>query len=157
MKKFLLALDPSSHSRRAAEVLAEVVAQLCGAQVLLVTVIGSWPAAIEPPEAGQALPPGGEVHGDEDAQAEFAQAQAFLQEISRLLAASGIAQERQRLFLLPQQRGVARDLLELAASEECDTIVVGRRNLSRVQSLLLGSVSAAIVQNASGRSVWVIE
>jgi nucleotide-binding universal stress UspA family protein len=97
------------------------------------------------------------VHGDEDLQAELARAQAFQQEISRLLSASGIEQERQRVFLLPQERGVARDILELADREECDTIVVGRRNLSRVQSLLLGSVSAAIVQNASGRSVWVVE
>lgn len=157
MKKFLLALDCSPHSRRAAEALAEVAGCIPGSEVLLLAVISRWPVSVEPGQADKPLPAPDEVHGDEDPQFELAQAQAMLQEIFQLFLDHGVGEERLQCLLKPQRRGVAREVLELAASEGCDTIVIGRRNLSKVQSLLLGSVSAAIVQQASGRSVWVIE
>jgi nucleotide-binding universal stress UspA family protein len=157
MKKFLLALDLSPHSRRAAEALAGVAGFIPDSEVLLLAVISRWPSTVKPGLADAPLPTPGEVHGDEDAQSELAQAQAMLKEISQLFTDHGVGEERLRRLLKPQERGVAKDVLELAASEGCDTIVIGRRNLSKVQSLLLGSVSAAIVQQATGRSVWVVE
>lgn len=156
MKKILLALDPSPQSQRAAVTVAEVVRHLPSCEVLL-AVISQCPPDLRPPLADVQLPMAGEVHGDVDALAELAEGQVLLREISLLFLQRGVAAERVRRILQPKIRGVARDLLDLAASEDCDTIVVGRRDLSKVQSLLLGSVSTAIVQNAVGRSVWVVE
>lgn len=75
MKKVLHALDPSPHSHRAAETLAEVVRYLPSCEVLLLAVISQCPVNLSPPLADVQLPPAGEVHGDVDALAELAEAQ----------------------------------------------------------------------------------
>lgn len=157
MKQFLLALDPSPQSRRAAEYLAEVAGPLPGCEVLLVMVLSRWPVAVPAPVGDQPLPTAGEVHGDEDARQELAAAQAFCAEISQLFIAGGLDQTRVRRLILPQERSVAQTIIAMAENSGCDTIVVGRRNLSKVQSLLLGSVSADLVKQAVGRTVWVVE
>ncbi len=157
MKSILLALSPSPQSRHAAEVLAGVVKHLPDSEILLLTVIPQWPEGVGLISADTPLPPAGEVHGDLDRRAELIAAQALLREMSLLLREQGVAEQRLRRLIRPQVNGVARDVLEVAEQEGCDTIVVGRRNQSKVQSLLLGSVSSAIVQNAVGRSVWVVE
>lgn len=157
MKKFLLALDPSPQSRRAAEYLAEVAGPLPGCEVLLVMVLSRWPVAVPPPVGDEPLPAPGEVHGDEDAQRELAAAQAFFAEMSQLLMRSGFDETRVKRLIVPQERSVAQAIIAMAESTGCDTIVVGRRNLSKVESLLLGSVSADLVKQAVGRTVWVVE
>lgn len=157
MKKFLLALDPSPQSRRAAEYLAEVAGPLPGCEVLLVMVLSRWPVAVPAPVSDEPLPTPGEVHGAEDAQREMAAARAFIVEMSRLLLRSGLDQARVKRLIVPQERSVAQAIIAMAESTGCDTIVVGRRNLSKVESLLLGSVSADLVKQAVGRTVWVVE
>lgn len=157
MKKFLLALDTSPQSRRAAEYLAEVAGPLPGCEVLLLMVLSRWPVAVSAPVADQPLPAPGEVHGDEDAQGDLAEAQAFFAEISQLLLESGLDPARVGRLIVPQQGSVAQGIIAMAEISGCDTIVVGRRNLSKVQSLLLGSVSADLVKQAVGRTVWVVE
>ena len=157
MKKFLLALDPSPQSRRAAEYLAEVAGPLPGCEVLLVMVLGRWPVALPAPVGDEPLPTPGEVHGAEDAQRELTAAQAFLAEMSQRLLRSGLDQARVKRLIVPQERSVAQAIIAMAESTGCDTIVVGRRNLSKVESLVLGSVSADLVKQAVGRTVWVVE
>lgn len=157
MKTILLALDPSPQSRRAARIVADVVRHLPDREILLLTVISRWPEGVPLLCADMAPPPAGEVHGDFDRRAELAAAQALLQEITLLLVEGGVPPGRLRRLIRPQVHGIARDVLKVAEQEGCDTIVVGRRNQSKVQSLLLGSVSAAVVQNAAGRSVWVLD
>jgi nucleotide-binding universal stress UspA family protein len=157
VKKILLALDSSAHSRRAAEYLAEVAGHLPGCEVLLLTVISRWPVTVAEPVTDEPLPVQGEVHGDEDIQKALAEAQEFMREISELLLQSGFAETRLQRLLIPQEHGVAQDIIAMAEGTGCDTIVVGRRNLSKVQSIFLGSVSADLVKQAVGRTVWVVE
>lgn len=157
MKKILLALDPSPQSRRAAEYLADIAGSLPGCEVLLLSVVSRWPLTLSEPIADEPLPAGGEVHGDEDTQKELQQAQAFLNEITLTLLQSGFSEARVQRRLIPQERGVAQDIIAVAESDECDTIVVGRRNLSKVESIFLGSVSSTLVKQATGRTVWVVE
>jgi nucleotide-binding universal stress UspA family protein len=52
--------------------------------------------------------------------------------------------------------GVARDILFEAQKGLYDAVVVGRRGLSAVQQMFLGSVSIKIIQGAKTIPVWVI-
>jgi nucleotide-binding universal stress UspA family protein len=52
--------------------------------------------------------------------------------------------------------GVARDILFEAQKGLYDAVVVGRRGLSAVQQMFLGSVSIKIIQGAKTIPIWVI-
>ncbi|BCA78298.1 universal stress protein [Desulfuromonas sp. AOP6] len=157
MNRFLLALDPSSHSRQAAEYLAAIAGQLEGSQVLLLTVMATWPSGVPSPVTDEPVKMTGEVHGGEDAGELLGKAQAFMAEIVALFQRRGVAASRINRLIVPQDKGVAEDIVAMAQTHECDTVVVGRRDLSAVQAIFLGSVSSELVNSLEGRTVWVVE
>lgn len=53
------------------------------------------------------------------------------------------------------QSGIARDILK-EARKGYDAVVVGRRGISRIEALLLGSVSTKVVQASDSTPVWVV-
>jgi nucleotide-binding universal stress UspA family protein len=53
------------------------------------------------------------------------------------------------------QSGIARDILK-EAGKSYDAVVIGRRGISRTEAILLGSVSAKVVQGSKVTPVWVI-
>ena len=156
MTKVLLALDPTPHSRKALEYAAGVLPHLPGCRVLILTVVTGIPygtaEAIEAEAGGEA-----EVHGDEDHRQELQEVETFLRGAAQVLFERGIPRERLETRTRPVNRGVAQDIFDEAAAEGCDTIVVGRRSLSKVKTLLLGSVSNSLMHISGGRAVWVVE
>ena len=52
---------------------------------------------------------------------------------------------------------MAEDILSAAAAESFDTIVMGRRGLGLAKTLVLGSVTNKVVQNAKGCAVIIVE
>lgn len=157
VNRFLLALDPSPHSRQAAEYLAAIAGQLKGSQVVLLSVLPTWPSGVSSPVTDEPVMLTGEVHGGEDAGERLGQAQAFMAEIVALFQRRGLEADRIQRLIVPQDKGVAEDIVAAAEQHECDTVVVGRRDLSAVQSIFLGSVSSELVKNLEGRTVWVVE
>jgi nucleotide-binding universal stress UspA family protein len=157
VRKLLLAVDCTSYSRRAAEYLATVAPHVPDCQVVLFSVMTGIPynnRELEKLVGSASTPP--EVHGDEDHQRELTQINTFFQEIAALLIASGFPAERLQTVAKPISRGVAQDIIDEAEETGCDTIVVGRRGLSMVREMLLGSVSSDLVHKAP-LAVWVIE
>jgi nucleotide-binding universal stress UspA family protein len=158
VKKLLLALDCSSHSRKAAEYVAEAVFHHSHCQVIVLAITTGIPySSSQVIDVKAGSPPPGEIHGDEDHRQELEEVESFLQEVARMMLDKGLPEERLQVRIKPQNRGIAQDILDEAEAEGCDTIAVGRRGLSKVRALFLGSVSAAVVQQASGRTVWVVE
>ncbi|SDL77343.1 Nucleotide-binding universal stress protein, UspA family [Geoalkalibacter ferrihydriticus] len=158
MLKILLALDLSPHSQRAAEYVARVAPHLKGCRVTALVVSSGIPYGAQqsqPVVADESTEP--ELHGDEDHLQEMKEVQSLLEEIKALLLKSGLDEDNLELRIKPLGRGVALDILDEARALDCDTIVVGRRGLSKVKSLLLGSISSTILQNAEGLTVWVVE
>ena len=152
MKKVLLALDCSPHSRRAAEYLAEVVRHVSGCEIIFFSVMSGIPYGSR--ELEESSSP--EVHGDEDHYQEARQVEMFFQEISDLFDEKGVAANRVEKIARPMQRGVALDIIDLALSSGCDTIVAGRRGLSKIREMIQGSVSSELVHKAP-LAVWIIE
>lgn len=156
MKKLMLALDRSPHSRRAAQYAAEIVPHLPGAVVVLFSVLRGVPyGGAESNIGAPAAAP--EVHGNPDHSQEVLEIHAFLDEVASHLRRQGVPSERLQVVIKPLRRGIAHDVLDEAAKLACDTIVIGRRGLSRVGELIQGSTSREIVQKASGQAVWVIQ
>ena len=151
--KVLIALDNSPHSLRAAAYAAEVLPPLpeCGFLLL----------ALSPdiPEGSGELDPAGpvpELHGDEDHREELEALQDSLDEAAKLLRDKGVPADRLSQRLRAVNISVAQDIVDIAVAEGCDTVVMGRRGLSRVRELVQGSVSSEVVHKAVNLTVWVV-
>lgn len=156
MKNVMLAADCSDHSKQAAEYLGRVAPHVPDCQVVLFSVATGIPygeaGGGAAAEKGQP-----ELHGDEDHRQEMAQVEAFLADVGDLLEKRGLQGDQVKTMIKPLRQGVAQDILTEALACGCDTIVVGRRGLSKVKEMLMGSVSSDLIHKASGLTVWVVE
>jgi nucleotide-binding universal stress UspA family protein len=155
MKKLMLAIDGSPQSLRAAEYAAEVAPYLPDVGIVLFSVVSGLP-----PDAEIALdaspPPEHELHGYEDKRDELQSLHAQVVRITELFAGKGLAGDDLEVCCRPMRHGVAEDILEEARARGCDTVAVGSRHLSKVMSLLQGSVSANLVHKADALTLWVV-
>lgn len=123
-RRILVATDGSPRSLGAAR-LAATLARCTGSAITLVHVVTG-----ELPPATVAGTP--EAAGEE-----------ILHRTRAHLGTSALEVEERLL-----QGGPAAEILRLAAEEHFDLIVVGDRHLTRMQRLLLGSVSRVVVEHA---------
>jgi len=79
----------------------------------------------------------------------------FLEQCRKILVGGGFPESRIDVSVRQRQKGIARDIIE-EARRGYDAVVVGRRGLGRVESILLGSVSNKVVQKLEEVPVWVI-
>lgn len=154
MNKALIALDASPHSQRAVEYAAAVLPHLPHCEVLLLALSPAVPPGSEELNPASPAP---EVHGDEDHRRELEALRAALDQAADLLLNRGLPAGCLQPLLKPMRLSLAEDVVEEAAAAGCDTIIVGRRGLSRMRELLLGSVSSDVVHKAAGLTVWVVE
>jgi nucleotide-binding universal stress UspA family protein len=83
------------------------------------------------------------------------EAEKFLEQCRKILVGGGLPESRIDVSVRQRQKGIARDIIE-EARKGYDAVVVGRRGLGRVESILLGSVSNKVVQKLEEVPVWVI-
>jgi nucleotide-binding universal stress UspA family protein len=154
LKKALIALDGSVHSERAVAYAAAILPYLPGCEVILLALTGSVP------EGSLALDPAApapEVHGDQDHQPELTRLRTALAAAADQLQNRGFPADRLEARLRSIRTTVAEDILAEATTASCDTVVVGRRGLSRLGELIAGSVSSGLVHQAADLTVWVVE
>lgn len=156
MKKILVALDCSPASKRAAAYAAEIVPNLPNCSVTLFAVLTGVPSGGEvltEPLGSEEV----ELHGDDDHHKEMTQVKRMLSSAARLFRDKRFPAERLELVAKPMRRGIAQDILDEVQARGCDTIVVGRRGLSMMKQVVLGSVSRDLIQKAEDLAVWVID
>ena len=73
-----------------------------------------------------------------------------------LLETQGADVSRIKTKIVPGVYSRAAAIFGEAQEENCGTIVVGRRGLSRVEEFYIGRVSNKVLQLALDMSVWVI-
>ncbi len=137
-KRMVVAVDTSPHADVVVERAAEL-ASLVGADVNMVTVIDTV-----------SVPAEGEVITLEDSERNTVDHHRYL--IDKYFAnTSGILIESVILY------GDAADkICEVADKVNADLVVIGSRGLSKIQSVLLGSVSEKVIKKCS-KSVLVVK
>ena len=153
-KKILIGVDLSNHSLNA----VKYVANQCAAKDLRVNMMFVMPTA---PETFWDLEK--DDFFRERMKGKYAQwkretkkkAQAFLNDAKNILVKARFSENKVGLILQERKVGIARDILK-----ECtlgyDAVVVGRKGLSKLEDIFLGSISTKVVQGVKNLPVWVI-
>jgi nucleotide-binding universal stress UspA family protein len=62
-----------------------------------------------------------------------------------------------QLEIVPMPSNAAESILDEVRRRNCGTVVLGKRGLSRIKRLFLGSVSAAVLRGLGDRSLILID
>ena len=153
-KKILVAIDDSSHSRQAVDFAVRMKALIPG--------LGFTLLHIQPPVSQFLLD---EAKRSSQAQAELNRAAARNAEAARgllakykdLMVRAGVPDAEIDLLALPRHLGLAKDILDQAEGGLFDAVLLGRRGISSVQQMFLGSVSAHLIENSAVIPVWLVD
>lgn len=80
----------------------------------------------------------------------------FFAEAKDLLVQAGLKPKQIKSKFGVKKGEIADAILEEAELGNYDTLILGRRGLSRVREFFLGSVSTKVVREARGCAVWVV-
>ena len=83
------------------------------------------------------------------------EAQAFLDDARNILLKAQVGKDSVNVMVQERKMGIARDIIE-EANKGYDAVVVGRRGLSKLEDVFLGSVSNKIVEKVGNLPVWVV-
>ena len=157
--KVLIALDSSPGAWGAVEYVAEAFGNTPGVQVTLLHVLSGLPPAFW--DDGHVL--------DEKEKASRQRLvaawqkeqeqkwQGLVKKAHERLNKAGVAKDAVVNKFQPKDYDVAEDILSAAAAGNFDTIVMGRRGMGLAKTLLLGSVTNKVVQNAKGCAVTIVK
>jgi nucleotide-binding universal stress UspA family protein len=154
LRKILIAVDGSMHSKGALAYVASVFKQSPEAQFTLFNV---------QPIISQYLRE--EARTDAKADAELRRvieqqtvdSNELLEKSRDQFVRMGIDRKCIKLVSQVRRQGQAKDVIDYAHQHLYDAIVVGRRGLSRIQKAFMGSTSAKIVEHAASIPVWVVD
>jgi nucleotide-binding universal stress UspA family protein len=154
-KKILIAVDGSAHSLQA----IKYVATLCSGSPVEVSLLHVLPLTSE-----ELL---WQISMDENFKSKIKEqferfndecqraAQKFLDEAKEIMVSSGYVPDFIMTMLRQWQTGIARDIIA-EAQKGYNAVVVGRRGIGKVESLMLGSVCTKVVHGVDQIPVWVI-
>jgi nucleotide-binding universal stress UspA family protein len=84
-------------------------------------------------------------------------AQHLLDKYKIQMVSAGVAEEHVQLKSQPRMLGIAKDVLQASTTSRFDALILGRRGLSGIQDMFIGSVSANIVNNSADTPVWLVD
>jgi nucleotide-binding universal stress UspA family protein len=153
-KKILVAIDDSHHSRQAVDYAARMKSLVPG---LGCTLFHIQPAISqflldEAQRSGQA-----QAKLNRMAARNAEASRALLAKYKDLLVRAGMAETAIDLLTLPRHLGLAKDILDQAQNGLFDAILLGRRGISSMQQMFLGSVSAHLIENSQVIPVWLVD
>jgi nucleotide-binding universal stress UspA family protein len=82
--------------------------------------------------------------------------QTLLDSYQLLMVQEGVEESRIQSVTQPRKLDIGKDILEYAQAGRLDALVIGRRGISGLQELYMGSVSSNITQNSNVIPVWII-
>jgi len=80
----------------------------------------------------------------------------FMDKAKEILLKAGLDETQISLKIVDGSRSAANDIKKAADRYGCGTIVVGRRGLTGIKELMMGSVCRKILEDLSGRAVWIV-
>jgi nucleotide-binding universal stress UspA family protein len=154
----LLAVDSSESSMKAVRYVAGLLGNNHDISVTLFHALPPVPPALM--ESGT-LQEADEIHRKEAAweEAEHKIECKCLEPMIDILKQAGFREEQiqTKHSAPPPEFDVAHVILEECEEGDYDTVVMGKRGMSRVKSFLVGSVTEKVFRHSKGMAVWVIE
>ena len=153
VKKILIAVDDSLQSKNAVRYVTRLSARLENLNIVLFNA---------QPMVSQFLVD--EAKKKVDSQRELKAvmernaitSQKLLDNYRLLMGQEGVDESRIQTVIQPRKLDIAKDIIEYAQAGRFDALVIGRRGISSVQELFMGSVSSNITQNSNIIPVWII-
>ena len=162
VKKILVAIDGKDESRKAVDYVSSLGSLLKSYKITLLQVLPTIP-----PEM---LEDGGSEDPDVERQLKSARDKEIgkwegglknkstrvFEESKKKLIASGIPAGHIDTKMVLRSLDIGKDIVDTAHDGGYSTVVVGRRGLSFIKELALGSVSYRVVKLAKNCTVWVV-
>lgn len=153
-RKILVAVDGSSYSNNTLRYLGSLFAPIAEMKLHLFSVVSC-----------ASLPPGKEWLGEmellnilpPEAQKRLRSAKTYMHTATAKLEKLGIAPERITTEVRLARSSVSDDILHEGRQGLYDSIVIGRRGLSRLGEMVMGSVSASLFEKAHNVPLWIID
>lgn len=79
----------------------------------------------------------------------------YMEKARKILLNAGLPQEAIQETIQEKKVGIARDILA-ESKNKYDAVVVGRRGVSKIKDLILGSIASKLIHNLSHIPVWVV-
>ena len=153
-KKILLAVDGSVHSRAMLNYVARIRRHLPGLTCCLFHIqSGLSPLLVEEAEHDPRV----KAQLDAIAGRNEAHARRVLDDSFTHLQHNGVPLDAIEVITQPRVLGLARDIIVRAETTRYDAIVVGRRGLSGLQKLFMGSLTAKLCAHCEIIPVWVVD
>ena len=152
-KKILVALDGSVHSNNVLRYIDLIFKDLPDIHLHLLSIV---PTSALP--AGREWMHEGDIMNSlsKEAGNKYRFRQKYLQQAVKQLAQSGIQEDHITTSVQLSRMAVAKDILNLARKGLYDAILLGRRGLSKLEELMIGSVSSELVGKSHDVPLWVL-
>jgi nucleotide-binding universal stress UspA family protein len=155
--KYLVAVDGSDEAMRAVDYVGTMLAGT-DCEVTLFHVLRGFEYLSLAYEGD--FVPSPEIMGSEEIREEFHKAEeaikAVFNEAESRLEKGGLKKDQIQNKMVTGATSRAKAIVQETKNEGYDTIVVGRRGLSRVVEFFMGRVSSKVVQLAKEMAVWVV-
>ncbi len=153
-KKLLIAVDASVYSSNTLHYLEQLFAHLADIRLHLLTVITCTPsqapdAWLDDLELLSTLSP--------EEQKRYAAAKKFLHRAVERLGRNGIGTAQVTTELRISTANPAVEVLNAARKGKFDALVLGRRGVSKIEELIMGSVSSTMFEKCHDVPIWIID
>jgi nucleotide-binding universal stress UspA family protein len=80
----------------------------------------------------------------------------YMKKAKEMLLEAGIPEAQIKTKVVDGSRDAASDILKEARNNDYGTVVLGRRGYSGVKEFFMGSVTSKVLQDCTGRAVWLV-
>lgn len=84
-------------------------------------------------------------------------AQALLEKYKNFMMDEGVDEKHVELKTAQRKLGLAKDIIEFAQKKDYDAIVVGRRGLTKMQEVFMGSLTSKLIEHSEVIPLWVVD
>ena len=81
----------------------------------------------------------------------------YMKKAKEMLLDAGLSEDQIATKVIDGSRSTADDILKEAHKNGFGTIVLGRRGLSKIKELFMGSVTRKILNSSTGLTVWIVQ
>jgi nucleotide-binding universal stress UspA family protein len=155
LKKILIAVDGSPYSTHSLRYLGQLFQQLPDIHFHLLSLV---PASSAGSAAKDWLTEAELLNTVSPATRNLVAAQKkYMLQATDTLKRLGIAEEQVHTSVRLSQQSVAQDIIHEARQGKYDALLIGRRGIGKLEEMIMGSVSATILEKCHDVPLWIID